>query len=362
MKLNLIILYALLVTGTVEAQICTSANFIKGGKNDAEKIISAYLLPVERALCFNGANNNLLIFKQKDKTDFRFGIGSNLTSSFINSNDFTYDVNNLNLEEFEPANPQQITAQTIAGSGNTIVLQTKDKYRIPSSTYPFYTNKPILTLNSPEGNNTTNISFPHLNLFAEKQGNFIELKILPAFKIENSTIGLFNVGANIQHNLETSLKFLSEMWLDVYISVGYNYNRITHYLDIKPDEDDLIFSSQSDNGPYDNQELQIHSKSMPIKLYFVKQISNFSFSVGSSYNATISKVKMIGNYPVYSTDPANLFQIIATDVSDPFQYTRNFNNFSFEAGVNYQTKRFSIGLKYSHSFYKNIDLSFGYKF
>lgn len=362
MRLNFVILFGLLVTGNVDAQINTSANFIKGGKNDAVKIISAYLLPVERALCFNGANNNMYFFKPKDNTGFRVGIGLDITSSYVNSDDFTYDVSKLNLEEFEPANPQQTIAQTMAGNENTIVLQTKDKYRVPSGSYPFYSEKPILTLNSPEGRSTTNILFPLIHLFAEKQGNLFEVKILPAFKIENSTIGLFDIGVNIQHNLETSLKYLSDMWFDIYLSAGYNYNRITYYIDIKPDEEALTFSPQSDNGPYDNQELQIHSKSIPIKLYLVKQVNNYSFSIGSGYNATSSEVRMTGNYPVYSTDPSNLFQIIATDITDPFQYTRTFNKFSLEAGVIYQTKHFSAGLKYSHSYYKNIDLSFGYMF
>ena len=218
-KFFLINLFVLIVTGTVDAQIISSANFIKGGKSDAEKIISAYLLPVERALGFNSANNNMLIFKHRNNTKFRFGIGFDLTTSFINRDDFTYNVNNINLEKFEPANPQQFIAQTFAGNENTIVLQTKDKFRVPSSRYPFYTNKPILTLNTPKGKNQTNIPFPLLHLFAEKKGNLVDLKILPAFKIENSTIGLFNVGINLQHNLETSLKILSEMWFDVYLSL-----------------------------------------------------------------------------------------------------------------------------------------------
>ncbi len=343
-------------------QISSSANFIKGGKNDAVKIISAYLLPLERALCFNGANNNMLLFQQKNKTDLQFGIGLNLTTSIINSDDFTYDVNNLNLEEFEAAYPQQTIAQTIAGNQNTILLQTKDKYHIPSTSYPFYKEQPILTLNSPEGNNVTNISFPNLTLFAEKQGNFVEFKILPPIKVENSTIGLFDVGINIQHNLETSLNFLSEMWFDIYISGGYNYNLLTYYLDIKPDEDALTFSAQSDNGPYDNQELQILSQSIPLKLYFVKQINDFSFSLGTGYNASNSNVKMVGNYPVYKTDPTNSFQVVVDDIKDPFQYTETFNKFSLEVGVVYQIMHYTAGIKYSHSYYKNIDLSFSYLF
>jgi len=248
------------------------------------------------------------------------------------------------------------------GDESTIVLQTKDKYRVPTSSYPFYTEKPILTLNSPEGNNTASISFPVFNMFIEKQGNLIDVKILPPLKISSMSLGLFNIGVNLQHNLETSLKFMSDFWFDVYISGGYNYNKISYYLDIKPDEDALTFSPSSDKGPYDNQVILIHSVSIPFKLFIVKQLNNFSFALGSGYNLTNSKVEMIGKYPVYQTDPSNTLQIIVTDIEDPFQYTRDFNKISLDIGVNYRIKHFSAGLKYTYSYYKNIDLSLGFLF
>jgi hypothetical protein len=344
------------------AQISSSANFIKGGKGDAVKIVSAYLLPVETALCFNGANNNMLLFKSNKTTDLNFGISLNLTSSFVNSEDYTYDIKELDLTEFEAQDPNKTIAQTIAGNESTIVLQTKDKYRVPTSSYPFYTEKPILTFNSPKGINTTSVSFPVFNLFVEKQGNLIDLKILPPLKISSKSLRLFNIGVNLQHNLETTLKFMTDFWVDLYISGGYNYNKITYYLDIKPNENNLTFSPSSDNGPYDNQEFLIHSVSIPFRLIIVKQYQNFSFALGSGYNITNSKVEMNGKYPVYKTDPTNTFQVIADDIEDPFQYTRGFNKVSFDIGVNYRIKHFSAGLKYTYSYYKNIDLSLGFLF
>lgn len=344
------------------AQITSSANFIKAGKDDAVKIISAYLLPVERALCFNGANNNMFLLKSSKTSDFRFGLGFNLTTSFINADDYTYDVNKLNLEEFEVQDPNNTIAQTFAGNENTIILETKDKYRIPSSIYPFYEQKPILSLNSPKGKDKTNIPFPVLNLFVEKQGSLIDIKILPPLKIPAYSLKVFNIGVNVQHNLETSLKFISEFSFDLYISGAYNYNKITYYLDVKPNENSLTFSPTGDNGPYDNQEFQIHSRSIPLRLIIVKQISNFSFLFGGGYNITNSKDMMLGKYPVYSSDPSNNFQIIVDDIEDPFQYTNQFNKFSFDAGVNYHVNHFFSSLKYTYSYYKNVDLTCGYVF
>ncbi len=346
--------------GQLFSQISSVGNFIKGGKEDAVKIISAYLLPVEKGMCFNGTNNDMILFKSNAASNLNFGLSFNLTASLVSSDDYTYDVSDLNLTEFEAKDPNKTIAQTISGNESTIELQTKDKYRVPSNTYPFYTEKPILTLNSPKGKNNTTIPFPVLNMFLEKQGNLLNIKMLPPLKISSKSLGLFNIGINLQHNLETSLRFMSDFWLDIYISGGYNYNRITYYIDIKPNENSLTFSPTSDNGPYDNQELRIHTVSIPFRLILVKQLQNFSFALGSGYNITNSKVDMVGKYPIYSTDPTNNFQVIVEDIEDPFQYTRDFNRISLDFGVYYKHKKFFTGIKYTYSYYKNIDLSLGF--
>jgi len=67
-KAAYLLILVFLAYGQSYAQISSSANFIKGGNDDAVKIISAYLLPVERAMCFNGANNNMLLFKSNKTT------------------------------------------------------------------------------------------------------------------------------------------------------------------------------------------------------------------------------------------------------------------------------------------------------
>jgi len=109
-----LLILVFLAFGQSYAQVSASANFIKGGKDDAVKIISAYLLPVERALSFDGANNNILLFKSNKTSDLNYGIGINLTTSFVNSKDYTFDVNKLNLTEFEAKDPNKTIAQTIA--------------------------------------------------------------------------------------------------------------------------------------------------------------------------------------------------------------------------------------------------------
>ncbi len=352
-----VFVFAIIISHT-KAQVLSSANFIKGGKSDAIKIVSSYLLPVEKSLCFNGINSKLLLFKKSE--DLHFGIGINLTSSFINNQDYTYDVNDLNLSEFEASNSQYTVAQTLSGNENTIGLQTKDTYKVPSTTFPFYKEVPILSFNSPKGNNIGVVPVPTINIFAEKQGNMFGINLLPPLKISESSIGLFEIGIDFQHNLKSSLGFLSNFWADIYLSTGYTFTKLSYYLDINPNQDALNFSVQSDNGPYDNQKLQINANSIPIKIVMVKEHNKFSFFVGGGYNIMTSLVKMIGTYPIYATDPTDQFQIITTDIEDPFEYESSFSKLSLDIGANYRSKHLLLGFEYAHSYYKNISLSVNY--
>jgi len=347
-----------LIFNNTKAQVFSSANFIKGGKSDAIKIVSAYLFPVEKSLSFDGINSKLLLYKKSD--ELHFGMGINLSSSFINNQDNTYDIKDLSLSEFEPSNPQYTIAQTLSGNENTIGLQTKDTYKIPSSSFPFYEEVPILSFNSPKGNNLQMVSIPTINFFAEKQGNMIGINFLPPLKFSDSSIGLFEIGIDFQYNLKSSFDFLSNLWADIYFSTGYTFTNLNYYLDINPNQDALKLSVQSDNGPYDNQKLQINANSIPVKIMMVKEHNKFSFFAGCGYNIMTSLVRMIGTYPVYSTDPTDQFQIIAKDIEDPFEYTRSFSKLSLDLGANYRSKHLLLGLEYAHSYYKNVSLSVSY--
>jgi len=346
------------------AQIFDAAQYIKGGKEDAVKMIAAYLMPIEHAIGFNGANNNIILFKHKDDTSLNYGFGLDLTASFININDYNYDVNKLDLVNFEAVDPENSIAQTAAGSAETIALQTRTKYKTISSSYPFFIEKPILTFNSAKGNTATYVPFPTVHLFAEKEGNAIDVKVLPSVKFTQNgeKIGLFNLGIYPQHNLATSSAFFSNLPVDFYVAGGYNYNRVTYYLDVKPNESYLTFSSNVDEEKYKNQSIQLHTSSIPVRFTVVKPINKVLVFANIGYNFLASKVKMVGNYPIYASDPSDQYSIVATDIEDPFEYSHKFNSISGTLGLNYRTDHITTGIKYNYSYYKNIDFSLSYIF
>lgn len=341
----------------VSSQVANTTNFIKGGTSDAIKIISTYINPIEKAIAYNGTNNHLNIYDSKKEDKFRFGLGINVSAAFINSKDNTYDINELNLSEFEASDPTKTVAQTFSGSENSVPLRTKDSYLVTTTNFPFYESKPILELDSPEGTSIQQIPFTSINGFVEKNGNQLEVRFLPTLTINSADLKVFGFGVSLQHNLGTLIKPLAESWLDIYLSGGYQLNKATYLIDIQPNESLINFASLSANGPYDNQELILTTTSIPLQINFVKTFNHFSFSLGGGYNLMKSDTRLVGNYPVYASDASDNFQVIVTDIKDPFQYQNQFNKMSLNAGLNFQSKHFVVGFVYNYSYYQTMNLN-----
>lgn len=344
------------------SQVASTTNFIKGGTSDAVKVIAAYINPLEKAIAYNGSNNRLVIYDNKEVDKLRFGLGINISAAFINSNDNTYNVNDLNLQEFEPSDASRTIAQTFSGTESSILLRTKDSYLAATTSYPFYESRPILELDSPEGTTIQQIPLATINGLVEKNGNQLELRFLPTLTINQANLKVFGFGGTLQHNLGTLIKPLSDSWLDIYIVAGFQLNRLSYQLDIQPNEASINFASLTANGPYTGQELILTTQSIPLSINFVKTAKHFSFSLGGAYNLMNSDVRMVGKYPVYASDPSNTLQVIVTDITDPFQYQNNFNKLAFNAGVSFQSKYVVLGLNYAYSYYQTLNLNLGFLF
>jgi len=340
------------------AQVLQSTNFIKGGISDAEKVMKAYLSPLENGIGVTASQSNTILFKGESTSKWKFGLSLSIEGTIVNAKDKSYDFNDLNLEEFHTSDPSKTTGQTISGNDQTISLESNNTYKSPSVQFPFYTEKPILRLNSPKGIDLGVIPFARLHFVAEKEGNLIELKFLPSIKFSQNTVGVFAIGASIQHNLETSFSALKDFPVDFYIKTGYDYSRIRYFLDIKPDENELSFSNPIDEVEYEDQVFQMSSTSVPIQISVVKPIRKFSFALSTGYNIVLSSVELKGNYPVYSSDPTNSFNVTVDNFRDPIHYKRNFDHFFIGVATTYRSDHFNLSLKYNHSKYKNLGVSF----
>lgn len=343
-------------------QIAASSEFIKGLKRDAEKIISAYIQPLEKSMVQNGQYNGFVLFSNKLNQKWQFGFGLDIQSTVVNKKDQTYNVNELNLEEFEVADSSQYLAQTIAGSDESIDLQTQQNVTVASTTFPFYKSKPMLTLPTPEGYQLNMFPYPKLHLFAEKNGNVITLSGVPPLSLNKFNLGTVDFAGSFQLNLASFVSALKDHFLHYYLTMGYNFNSLTYDLDVKPSESALTLSFDNDSGPYDEQYFQLITQTIPISFKIAIPINHFTIAAGLNYAYSMQEFNMIGNFPIYKVNAADSYQVIVHDVKDPIHLSRNAHNLSGALVLSYRINHFAASINYHFSSYNSFGISIGYIF
>lgn len=343
-------------------QILQSTNFIKGGIADAEKIIGAYVLPIEKGIGINDAQSNLHLYETESSNKVNFGFSVNLSSSFVSNAYKTYNLNELGLVKFQASDPNQTIAQTISGSENTIYIESKETYTALTTTFPFSEQRPILKLESPEGVGITAVPFARMSFFVEKNGNYLNFKLLPKVKFSENKIDVYAIGGDAQLNFASVFSKMKSWPIHFYLLAGYNFNRTRYYLDVKPDESYLTFSNPIDQKDYENQLFQITTYVVPLQLSIVKPFKKISLALNGGYNYIYTSGRLIGNFPVYKRDPSSSFNVVVDNFVDPINYKKFLNEFFVGAGASYRLEHFNLSLNYNYSKFQNLNLSIAYLF
>lgn len=364
MKTYFILLISVTIINVANAQIISSSNAVKGSINDAMKLTEAYLNPFEKSIGSIGSNGFVSFTKNSKKISYN--IGANISSTFTPKADRTYNVNTLGLQEIKASDPNNSIAQSFSGNETSIKLETTQTYTTIENSggiwgVPSYVEKPISTFNSPKGSGSSYLTLPLLYAGIHGYGTSINFRILPKFKVADNNGDIFSYGASIQHNLKQFITVLEKLPVDISILAGFQITNFNYYLDVKPDESRFAIKLQ-DNGPYTNQVLEINTFSVPLQLIISKSIKAFNIYSSLGYNIIRSDVALIGNFPLYYTDPTNTAQILVEDISNPFSYSHNNNQFRLDFGLQYQISIVKINANYSFANYNAFSFGLGINF
>jgi len=348
MKKNILFTLLIFIFPFANAQVIQSLQFTKGSLNDGAKLMQAYLLPVENS--FNWINRSGLIhsepFINKQKK-YAFKITFDLMAVTTPTSDKTYDVNNLHLEEFKPSDPNKTIAQTFAGNENTIQLESKSTYRVPSFSFPFYTTKPILTFNTSKGVMST-VPFAAIGFGLSTPSSSFAVRGLPPIALPGTDGKILHWGIWAQTKINKLLTFLKFFPIDIIVSGGVARMQLSVNPNLKP--------QNSTDKAYDNQEFFIHSTAFPLQLALSKCFSErFSAFVSGGYNIANSITGLVGNYPLYKSDPTDTYSIAIDKINDPIKYSRNNSYAFFNLGVGYQLKRIGFSGELSFAKYRSFD-------
>ena len=352
MKQIWVLLFFFFFYSSMSAQkLVLVGKLIQGGVTDGQRLLDAYLLPVNRAMMV-GMNNSGFngVYDQEGR---RFSLSLNLSLIAIPSADKTFNVNDLGLESIEPKKKNNSIAQTAFGDSSTVQLVSK--YGLGNLRY--------FSINTLEGSGQNTLPLPYLNgAFYLKKGG-IGIQVIPPVVLPKSDIKLWMVGASFYQNLDGILPFLEKLPFNLHLGGGVFLFRGNADLDVKPDDVKVNLPiSNNTKGPYDNQELIIGYNGFYGTAYATMQLDVFTPFIGLGYNLGNATFDVNGTFPIYAKSQGSFVSVQARDIESPISSKEKYARLKLEVGGRFDFSRFFAQASYSFTPYGGLGSSVGIRF
>ncbi|NPA46711.1 MAG: hypothetical protein GXO24_05795 [Chlorobi bacterium] len=331
-----------------------TGDLIQGGVADANKLVDAYIAPLNKALIYSLGEFNYTGFNRFG--DKKFSVGFKTVFLISPESDRTYHVNALNLETLEAEDPNNDEAQTIFGDSTSyIYIQSKKKSQ--------FTGEPAFKFKSPTGSGYPGFPIPYIDLnYSTAKWNF-SLGLIPLVPVPTTDLNIFMVRGAAQYNL-TSAIGLDEKKHEISVATSAGYFHGYSLLDVKPSGVTVNAStSGNQSGPYDNQKLLLDYTSFSLATHYAYLFGkHYRIYVGGGMVAGNSSLKLVGTYPIYESDPTGSFSVVAEDIDDPLDIQNAYFAAFGEAGIRADWKKWYLQLQANIGNYTGGSLGIGYKF
>jgi len=325
---------------------------IQGGVADGEKLLDAYLLPVNRALMV-GLNNSAFNGSYDTDDDHRFSLSLNMSLIDIPNADKSFNVNDLHLESVEPKDSKNTIAQTAFGDSSSIKLVSK--FGVGNLRY--------FSIKTLEGSEQNALPLPYLNGTYRMDNGTLGVQVIPPVILPKSDIRVWLVGANFYENLEGIFPFMESLPFDLHFGGGLFLFRGSSDLDVKPGDVKVNLPITNDTkGPYDNQELKIGYTGFYGTAYATMKMNVFTPFLGIGFNTGTSSFDVNGTYPVYAKSPGGFVGVRAEDIENPVSSSENYTRLKLEAGGRFDFGRFFAQASYTLADYGGLGGSLGIRF
>jgi len=353
MKKIFVLLLLLVVPGIYAQDLLNTGALIQGGVEDGNKLVEAYVKPLNKAIVFGLSDVTYTKIKKDQK--HRLLLSVKLAYVGIPQEDLSYDVTKLDLKHFEPKDADKIMAQTVFGDSlQSITLVSKEKDLL---------GRPLIEFNTPTGSQKSGMPLPFLSATFRLKYTNLSFNAIPYINIPDSDFKVGMLGVGVQQDLAMFVKSLQDIPFGISIQASGAFLYGHSDLDIQPGGiTSPVTINGSTPGPYDNQEISINYTSINLGAYVDYDLTeHFSVFAGAGFNAGSSNIKVTGTYPVYTTDPTGFLSVDVDDVHDPLDISNTFSREKFELGVRGDWNRFFVQLNYNMSTYGGIGLNLGYK-
>ena len=320
--------------------------FLNGGKDDASKLIGAYLSPIINATSY-GMTSGWYHTAKAHKT-LGFDLGVTVSAAFTPASDDSFTPSSLGLKTLSltsPAGPNA-TAPTIFGA-NTPTTYT--------GVYDPDGNGPIpgkaVTVNGPEGLNfRKSIGFsavpvPMIQLgIGIVKNTDLKIRFVPEQKQGGSNFSMLGFG--LMHDIKQHLKGIKRLPFDLSLLVAYNS---------VSGATSLVNSDPTDALP-DNTDGKVNYKlnSWVAQALISKKISVLTLYAGVGYGAVNSTVNVLGTYTIDPSFPDS------ADLTDPFSAEYTNKSARVTAGLRIKLGPVYFNGDYTLQKYNALTVGFGF--
>lgn len=312
MKKLIIILSIGITSVTAFTQVGDLGDFLKGGTESAEKLISGYLSPWTNALgtSLSGGWYNTA---ESHKT-LGFDLTLTTSMSFVPETDKTFDLTTLNLEG---ANfPDGSISPTVAGNNTTGAA-------IELFEDPLTPNNYLIEFNAPPGTDVGFMASPMIQLgVGIIKDTEITGRYLPTINLGDfGSLGLWGVG--VKHGIKQWIPVVSKIpVLQLAVQAGYTEfsSNFKVNADLTPTQ--LGFENRADNNNYTNQDIDLDISSFTGNLLVGASLPIIHFYGGVGFTSTNSVLAFNGNIPI-PTGEVNNDGSIPYETQDGFEVDMN---------------------------------------
>ena len=331
-KLMLVILCGLILQSAYSQS--NVVEFLKGGKNDANALVQAYLNPYAMALG-DGLNNGWYNSAATHKL-FGFDLSISVSAIQIPQGATTFNLNTIGLSNhLTLENPSKNIAPTVAGPD----------VEGPRLNINDLNGKPIGSFSTPNGTDMDLVPVPMAQIgFGLLPHTDIIGRYVPEMKYDNSgdemKIGFWGLG--VKHNFKEWIPVLKSLPFDA--SVFASYSEINAQSDISLGSNDFNDGNvRITFGDNTSQLLKFHTKTSKYGIIVSKKLSILTVFGGIGQSTSETNIDVLGKYVIETTFQSGGSTYTTKDnLDDPIALSFKAKNISLDAGLRIKLAFFTL--------------------
>ncbi|MFB9865344.1 DUF6588 family protein [Rufibacter immobilis] len=347
----------LLLTTTAAQAQDEVGEFLRAGRQDANKLLGAYVEPASKSLghSLNGGWFN----SGKAMKLGRFDVRVFATGAVVPDKDKTFDLQALGLTQVK-VNPGNSIAPTVLGNdqeGPELTLVDRNPLN--------GRDEEIAKINSPQGAGFSFLPVPmaqvSLGLVKDTE---IAVRFSPKVKFDDFEGELWGVG--LKHGIKQWIPVISMIpGFDITVFGGYtNLKSAYRGIDVQLATRDRVFASsqQLQEGYYDNQVIRLTTKAWTGSLVASKTLSVLTAYAGVRYSNIETDLNAEGRYPVVAYRTTAPYTKYVEDLENPVTLNMKDSQWGATAGLRLKLAFFSLYGEYTLSKYSTASAGIGLGF